>query len=215
MATCSSTKNAKNLLQFLKFMGQLKRLPRTGWVYRKVEKPESVADHMYRMAIMACLTEDKKLNKDRCIRLALVHDMAECIAGDITPTDNVSKEEKHRMEDDAMKHLTSLLSEDMKKEIYELWEEYEYQSSEEAKFVKQLDQFDMILQAFEYEELEKKPGRLQEFFDSTKGGFHHPEMVQLLSCLNTDRNAKIAANSPETQDLEINDLETSTTSKSS
>lgn len=41
------------------------RVPRTGWVYRNVEKPESVSDHMYRMAVMALVTEDKKLNKDR------------------------------------------------------------------------------------------------------------------------------------------------------
>ncbi|KAJ7401870.1 HD domain-containing protein 2 [Pitangus sulphuratus] len=101
---------------------------------------------MYRMAMMALVTEDKSLNKDRCIRLALVHDMAECIVGDIAPADNISKEEKHRRE-----------------------EEYENQCTAEAKFVKQLDQCEMILQAFEYEELENTPGRLQDFYDSTAG----------------------------------------------
>ncbi|XP_026518105.1 HD domain-containing protein 2-like isoform X2 [Terrapene carolina triunguis] len=75
------------------------RVPRTGWVYRNVEKPESVSDHMYRMAVMALVTEDKQLNKDRCVRLALVHDMAECIVGDIAPADNISKEEKHQREE--------------------------------------------------------------------------------------------------------------------
>lgn len=35
----------------------------------------------------------------RCIKLALVHDMAECIVGDITPADNISKAEKHRREE--------------------------------------------------------------------------------------------------------------------
>ncbi|XP_028579162.1 5'-deoxynucleotidase HDDC2 isoform X1 [Podarcis muralis] len=156
-----------SLLQFLKLVGQLKRVPRTGWVYRNVANPESVSDHMYRMAIMAMVTEDKALNKDRCIRLALVHDMAECIVGDIAPADNVSKEEKHRREEEAMKHLTQVLSEELRKEIYELWEEYEHQSTAEAKFVKELDQCEMILQALEYEELEKKPGRLQDFYDTT------------------------------------------------
>ncbi|MBN3276679.1 HDDC2 protein, partial [Polyodon spathula] len=124
---------------------------------------------MYRMAMMAFSIGDTKLNKDRCIKLALVHDMAECIVGDISPADNISKSEKHRREEEAMKHLTGLLSEDVQKEIYELWEEYECQSSPEAKLVKELDQFEMILQAYEYEDLEKTPGRLQEFFDSTKG----------------------------------------------
>ncbi|XP_036011879.1 5'-deoxynucleotidase HDDC2 isoform X3 [Mus musculus] len=77
----------------------LHRVPRTGWVYRNVEKPESVSDHMYRMAVMAMVTRDDRLNKDRCIRLALVHDMAECIVGDIAPADNIPKEEKHRREE--------------------------------------------------------------------------------------------------------------------
>ncbi|KAH1173574.1 hypothetical protein KIL84_017413 [Mauremys mutica] len=160
---------AGSLLQFLRLVGQLKRVPRTGWVYRNVEKPESVSDHMYRMAVMALVTEDKQLNKDRCVRLALVHDMAECIVGDIAPADNISKEEKHQREEAAMKHLTQLLSEDLRKEIYELWEEYEHQSTAEARFVKELDQCEMILQASEYEELEKMPGRLQDFYDSTSG----------------------------------------------
>ena len=34
----------------------------------------------------------------RCLRLAVVHDLAECIVGDITPSDPMGKEEKHRRE---------------------------------------------------------------------------------------------------------------------
>lgn len=48
-------------------------------------------------------------------------------------------------------------------------QEYESQSSSEARLVKQFDLLEMILQAHEYEELEGMPGRLQEFFDSTNG----------------------------------------------
>uniref|UniRef100_A0A8B9XC87 5'-deoxynucleotidase HDDC2 n=1 Tax=Bos mutus grunniens TaxID=30521 RepID=A0A8B9XC87_BOSMU len=118
-----SGRGTRNLLQFLRLVGQLKRVPRTGWVYRNVQKPESVSDHMYRMAVMALVTKDEHLNKDRCVRLALVHDMAECIVGDIAPADNVPREEKHRREEEAMKQLTQLLPEDLQKELYELWEE--------------------------------------------------------------------------------------------
>ncbi|KAA8583167.1 hypothetical protein FQN60_015713 [Etheostoma spectabile] len=75
------------------------RVPRTGWVYRNVKKPESVSDHMYRMAMMSLTITDPTVDKDRCIKLALVHDMAECIVGDIAPSDNISKAEKHRREE--------------------------------------------------------------------------------------------------------------------
>ncbi|XP_046958631.1 5'-deoxynucleotidase HDDC2 isoform X3 [Lynx rufus] len=166
-AAALSGRGAQNLLQFLRLVGQLKRVPRTGWVYRNVQSPESVSDHMYRMAIMALVTKDEHLNKDRLVL------------------------------QEAMKQLTQLLPEDLRKELYGLWEEYETQSSAEAKFVKQLDQCEMILQASEYEDLENTPGRLQDFYDSTAGKFSHPEIVQLVSELEAERNANIAAATSE------------------
>ncbi|XP_060025104.1 5'-deoxynucleotidase HDDC2-like [Lagenorhynchus albirostris] len=197
MAAPISGHGAQNLLQFLRLVGQLKRVPCTGWAYRNVQKPESVSGHMYRMAIMALVTKDEHLNKDRCVRLALVHDLTECIAGDIAPADNIPKEEKHRREEEAMKQLTQLLPEDLRKELYELWKEYETQSSAEVKSVKQLDQCEMILQASEYEDLENKPGRLQDFYKSTAGKFSHPEIAQIVSELEAERNAHIAAAASE------------------
>ncbi|KAK2513372.1 Hddc2 [Columba guinea] len=164
------------LLPFLRLLGQLKRVPRTGWVYRNVAKPESVSDHMYRMAMMALVSEDKSLNKDRCIRLALVHDMAECIVGDIAPADNISKEEKHRREESAMQQLTQLLSEDLGKEIYGLWEKKgkKNTTSITGRLNILSDIFVLML------ELRK---------------FVHPEIVQLVSQIKTERNKKIAATS--------------------
>ncbi|XP_029903420.1 5'-deoxynucleotidase HDDC2 [Myripristis murdjan] len=203
-ASVNDTAGVSNMLQFMKLIGQLKRVPRTGWVYRKVKQPESVSDHMYRMAMMSLTITDPAVDKDRCIKLALVHDMAECIVGDIAPADNVSKAEKHRREEEAMKHLSGLLPEGLKKEIFGLWEEYETQSSPEARLVKQFDLAEMILQAHEYEQLEGSPGRLQEFFDSTNGRFHHPDVLQFVSCLNEERrqlmsNAEAAKHSGKSQ----------------
>ncbi|XP_047429640.1 HD domain-containing protein 2 [Mugil cephalus] len=187
MATTTGKTTCMSMLQFMKLIGQLKRVPRTGWVYSNVKKPESVSDHMYRMAMMSLTITDPTVDKDRCIKLALVHDMAECIVGDIAPSDNISKVEKHRREEEAMRHLTSLLPEGLKQEIYRLWEEYESQSSSEARLVKEFDLLEMILQAHEYEELEGTPGRLQEFFDSTTNRFQHPDVLQLVSSLNEER----------------------------
>lgn len=42
--------------------------------------------------------------------ISLVHDLAECVVGDITPQDNVSAVEKHRMEVEAMEGLVSRLT---------------------------------------------------------------------------------------------------------
>ncbi|XP_046891148.1 HD domain-containing protein 2 [Hypomesus transpacificus] len=192
MATSLCAASMNDMLQFMKLIGQLKRVPRTGWVYRNVREPESVSDHMYRMSMMALTITDTSVNKERCMKLALVHDMAECIVGDITPADNISKAEKHRREEEAMHQITGLLPEGLKKEIYDLWEEYESQCTSEAKLVKEFDLLEMILQAHEYELLEKTPGRLQEFFDSTQGRFHHPDVLQLLHSLNQERAGHLA-----------------------
>ncbi len=62
------------------------------------EKTESIADHMYRMSIMVQLIRDPNINKSKCIKMALVHDMAEAITTDIIPDDNIPSEEKNRLE---------------------------------------------------------------------------------------------------------------------
>ena len=62
------------------------------------ENTESIADHMYRMSIMAQLIKDSSIDKFKVIKMALVHDMAEAITGDITPSDGISFKEKNRLE---------------------------------------------------------------------------------------------------------------------
>ncbi|CAJ0760512.1 3454_t:CDS:2, partial [Entrophospora sp. SA101] len=91
----------------------------------------------------------------------------------ITPFQGISKSEKNRRESEAMKHLCKELLNDSQqsKEIFDLWQEYEDGISNEAKFVKDLDKFELILQAFEYEQSQNKD--LEEFFESTKGKFNH------------------------------------------
>uniref|UniRef100_A0A1E1X132 5'-deoxynucleotidase HDDC2 n=1 Tax=Amblyomma aureolatum TaxID=187763 RepID=A0A1E1X132_9ACAR len=167
---------AVNALSYFMLIGKLKGIRRTGWVLRDVPDPERVSGHMYRMSVMAMMLgndPDAGVNKDKCIRMALVHDMGECIVGDITPMCGVSKEEKFRRESEAMNCLAKLVDNVSAAEFKSLWEEYEAQNSPESKVVKDLDMFDMILQAHEYEVEMQDPGRLQEFFDSTNGRFQH------------------------------------------
>ena len=135
------------LLEFLLYVGQAKRTFRTGWVLRGVEKVESVADHMYRMAVMSLLLPTiSEESKVRCMKLALVHDLSESVVGDLTEFDGVPKSEKRRRETEAMLYLTSLLPADVGREIFSLFNEYADQKSNEAKLVKDLDIFDMLLQ---------------------------------------------------------------------
>ncbi|KAF5809647.1 putative HD/PDEase domain, metal-dependent nucleoside 5'-monophosphatase [Helianthus annuus] len=128
-----------------------------GWNYRKRrvynEFKESIADHMYRMALMALIADDLPgINRERCIKIALVHDIAEAIVGDITPSDGVPKVEKSRLEQAALNEMCEVLGGGKRaEEIKELWREYEDNASLEANLVKDFDKIEMILQALEYE----------------------------------------------------------------
>eukprot|EP00199_Chlamydomonas_sp_CCMP681_P006456 CAMPEP_0119116108 /NCGR_PEP_ID=MMETSP1180-20130426/52105_1 /TAXON_ID=3052 ORGANISM="Chlamydomonas cf sp, Strain CCMP681" /NCGR_SAMPLE_ID=MMETSP1180 /ASSEMBLY_ACC=CAM_ASM_000741 /LENGTH=199 /DNA_ID=CAMNT_0007105223 /DNA_START=102 /DNA_END=701 /DNA_ORIENTATION=+ len=168
----SSSPSPAAAVDFLFLLQKLKTTPRTGWVKRGVQQPESIADHMYRMGMMALIVgPDAGVNINRCIKMGIVHDVAEAIVGDITPYCNVAPEEKHRLEMDAISQIKAMLGEGTSaaQEISELWHEYEANQSKEAKLVKDFDKLEMIIQAHEYEQDQGKA--LQEFFDSTEGRF--------------------------------------------
>ncbi|KAL1684166.1 HD domain-containing protein, partial [Schizophyllum commune] len=109
----------------------------------------SISDHMYRMAIMAMCCSDTTLDITKCVLLALVHDIAEAQVGDITPRHGLSKEEKAKLEEDAMNNFVHEMLHDSPaaRRIKDLWkQEYEARETPEALFVKDLDRFEMAAQ---------------------------------------------------------------------
>ncbi|KAI8012349.1 hypothetical protein LOK49_LG06G01228 [Camellia lanceoleosa] len=54
----SSSIPASSAIDFLSLCHRLKTMKRTRWVRRDVENPESIADHMYRMGLMALIASD-------------------------------------------------------------------------------------------------------------------------------------------------------------
>ncbi|XP_044471084.1 5'-deoxynucleotidase HDDC2-like [Mangifera indica] len=163
--------SASSAIDFLSLCHSLKTTKRAGWIRRDVKDPESIADHMYRMGLMGLImAEIPGVDRDKCIKMAIVHDIAEAIVGDITPSDGISKAEKSQREREALDHMCKLLGGEARaQEIRELWMEYEENSSAEAKIVKDFDKAEMILQALEYENEQGKD--LDEFFQSTAGKF--------------------------------------------
>ncbi|KAG5438151.1 hypothetical protein PCANB_003002 [Pneumocystis canis] len=79
-----------SILPFLHILENLKTTPRTGWLKFKIENPESIASHIYRVSIISMLCTISSINRDKCIKMALIHDMAESLVGDITPFDKIS-----------------------------------------------------------------------------------------------------------------------------
>ncbi|KAJ3695314.1 hypothetical protein LUZ60_000691 [Juncus effusus] len=167
----SVSSDSSSAIDFLTLCHRLKTTKRKGWINHGIKGPESIADHMYRMALMALIAGDlPDVNRERCIKIAIVHDIAEAIVGDITPSDGVPKAEKSRLEQEALSEMCEVLGGGLRAdEIKELWAEYENNSSIEANLVKDFDKVEMILQALEYETEHGKV--LDEFFISTAGKF--------------------------------------------
>lgn len=166
---------------------------------RNVDLPESVSDHMYMMSLMAWLAAPESkvngtLNTEKAIKIAMVHDLAECIVGDIAPSDNVAKEDKSKMEEEAMVVLKEKLGGgDIAREIVELWREYETQSTREAILIKQIDKFEMVLQAFVYEKNQEI--NLTEFYESVQGKLSDPVLQEWFAEL-ISRRVKSLPNLP-------------------
>jgi len=161
-------------VDFLLLAGQLKRRVRRGWVLSGVTGPESVADHSWRMAVLAQLAAAPPLDAQRCVRIALVHDLAEALVGDIAPADGVPKPVKARMELAAMETIRrSLRGHPAGDTVFDAFNEYEASESPESHLVHDLDRLEMVAQALQYEQ-EQPALDLSTFFDSTRGKWRTP-----------------------------------------
>ncbi|KPJ55409.1 hypothetical protein AMJ47_00915 [Parcubacteria bacterium DG_72] len=167
----------KSLVEFFHQIGKLKDIPRRGLVLIGAKNPASIADHSFRMAIMAWVlaNKKKKIKLEKVIKMALIHDLCELYAGDITPYDyghlpkdkkdwpkafdkwpRFSKSKKiknflrkQKKEKESLIKITSKMPEDIKKEIMNLWQEYDRGLTQEARFVRQINRLETLLQAFE------------------------------------------------------------------
>ena len=159
---------------------QLKNLYRQGWLKRSVPDSacESVADHSFSTALLCLFLADNcfpSADRDRIVRMALIHEAGEVYAGDITPVDGVSPEEKHARERDSALRVFAGLPQ--APEYLALWEEFEENLTPEARIVKQADRLEMLLQATVYEKLGYHD--FEEFFANTRPLMKDPEFRAL------------------------------------
>ena len=222
-----SSENASAAVEYARLCGKLKSTPRTGWVRRNVPNVESVADHSWRVAALTLLLHQKSENEDtaatcsedltstsyqtkkdsfdisKCMEMAILHDLAESIVGDIAPSDNIPKEEKQRMEEKAINQIAEVLGNvhanstkkqitEAKKRLLSTFHEYEERKTKEAIAVKDLDLLDMIIQADEYEQ-EHSHIDLTEFFAGTPvERFRNDIIRDVAREIHMQRNVRVA-----------------------
>ncbi|KAH7111610.1 HD domain-containing protein [Dactylonectria macrodidyma] len=188
-------------LLFFHIAGRLKSVKRAGWKRHNILDPESVSDHSWRMALIASFVDLPHIDKERVIKMAIIHDLAEVAVGDITPHDSVGKEEKFRREKETMKLLSSMLGAVVGGFLFELWSEFEEKKTAESKVANDIDKIDMILQALDYEKTQDKT--LDEFM-RVADRITEPHLQDLCRRALKGRNAAAAghASGPEKKHMD-------------
>lgn len=157
---------AKKMIDFMRVVGKSKKLSRYGWVREKIRNPESVAEHSFRVSVLAMVIADPLgLDKEKLIKMAILHDLGEVITGDIVWSrgniiDIKKRAEKEKQERKGIAKVFKMMGKS--NEYVKIFEEMIGRKSEEAKIFWQIDKLEMIIQALEYEKEQGK--KLDEFF---------------------------------------------------
>jgi len=144
---------ASAIVDLLLAAGRLKNLPRTGWRLAGIKECESVADHNFRVALIALLLGElvEGVDQGKLLRMAVLHDLPESVTTDLplAAVKTFGREAKQQAERDAWRQL--LPPGGQLDEWLDLWEEFEKGESVEARLARAADRLERLLQAYEYE----------------------------------------------------------------
>ena len=133
----------RTLIDFLAKIEKLKCNTRHCWT--SSGRQESVADHSWRLAVLALLVagEFPDVDIDKVVRMCLIHDFGEAVTGDIPSFLKTEKDEIN--ETSAISDLLKLLPHDISHEFSLLFTEMEALNTSEAKLFKALDKIEALL----------------------------------------------------------------------
>ena len=139
----------KNLLEFYLLATQLKNKIRSGWKVWNIERErvESVAEHIYGTCILAISIDSEfELGIDiyKVVMMIVLHEIEEIKIGDLTPFDEITKQEKRRIGKQAVEEVLKTLNK--KIEYIELIEEFEEMETKESIFAKMCDKLEADIQ---------------------------------------------------------------------
>ena len=135
--------NHRAYITFLNTIEKLKCNTRHSWT--STGRQESVAEHSWRLAVMAMLCADEypTVNIDKVIKMCIVHDFGEALTGDIPAF--LKNDDDEKEEALAVDRLLALLPEDYRTELSALFEEMAELETPEAKLFKSLDNMEALI----------------------------------------------------------------------
>ena len=141
-ATGGQTVEIRSYMNFLHRLEVLKRNTRHAWAVDG--RRESVAEHSWRLAVMALLCRDEfpGLDMEKVLVMCLIHDWGEAVTGDIPAFRKTEADEQ--VEAAALRGLLTELPEAQRRELQALFDEMEAMESGEARLFKALDNMEAV-----------------------------------------------------------------------
>jgi len=172
------------LESFFQKVLELKNIPRQGWKNKlDVDDVESVADHSYSTAMMSMVLSDLSgLDTEKIIKMALLHDLAESVIGDITP-DKIKGERKINIENKAMIQILENLPSNVSQQYIVLWNDFQKNSSKEANLLHEIDKLEMAFQAKFYLDEGISKEKLRSFFKTANNEIRNKQLRDILSSI--------------------------------
>ncbi len=142
---------SEKLAQQMAFICEIEKLKT---VYRQntvidQSRKENSAEHSWHLAIMALIladySKDPNIDVLRVIKMVLIHDLVEIDAGDTFLYDESGNADKLQREERAAARIFGLLPDEQKKELSELWREFDERSSPDALFAAALDNMQPVI----------------------------------------------------------------------
>ena len=136
--------NPRTLLNILQVAGRLKDTTRH--CYSPLGRHESVAEHSWRISLMAYLIADEfpEADMNKVIKMCLIHDLGECFTGDIPTFDKTDADRV--TEEQLLNSWVQTLPAETKQEFSALLAEMNALETVEAKIYKALDKMEAVIQ---------------------------------------------------------------------
>ena len=132
--------------QLIEFMGVIEKLKcNTRHSWTSSGRRESVAEHSWRLSVLAMLCADEypDMDHDKLIRMCLIHDLGEALTGDVPSF--YKTEQNELTEAEAWEQIFAILPEPYANEFRALYKEMEAKETPEAKLYKALDNMEAVL----------------------------------------------------------------------
>lgn len=136
----------RGLLDFLQAAEQLKDTLRSGAT--RNGRPESTAEHSWRLALMVLVFERELRGIDvaKLLKLCIVHDLGEAISGDIPAPLQRPDDDREKRERRDFQALCKPLPAEVAADLLLLWDEYAAAETPEARMAKGFDKLETMLQ---------------------------------------------------------------------